>query len=207
MQHVHINFPQHKKKKREYRHSQIIPSSLWHNFKKLGNIRCYKRDPSNIQPVAASVVALEPSSNDAGDKTPSDYAWTASERRVGLHLGQRLNAAYNGRLNGACSESQQPLKSRLNGVWMPFGTAPENDPSTAPKRCRNDAFWSPTWRHWLAEWRPALLRSLEVAPEWRSSRRCHLLCSPMTLRVAWLGAHNNAKAVLLTSMRRCLIVA
>ena len=111
-------------KKREYRHSQIIPSSLWHNFKKLGNIRCYKRDPSNIQPAAASVAALEPSSNDAGDETPSEYAWRESEHRVGLHLGQclndacdgRLNGACNGRLNGACNRSQQPLKSHLNGV-------------------------------------------------------------------------------------------
>ena len=99
-------------KKREYRHSQIIPSSLWHNFKKLGNIRRFKRNPSNIQLAAVSVALPEPSSNDAGCEMPSDYAWTASEHCMGL----RLNGTCNGHLNGAYNGRQQPLQSHLNNV-------------------------------------------------------------------------------------------
>ena len=94
-----------------------------------------------------------------------------------------------------------------DSAWMLRGTTPENDALVAPKRPRNDDFWSPTQRRWLVEWRPALLWSSKVAPKWCSSRRRHLLCLPMTPRVASLGAHNSAKAALLAGMRRRLIAA
>ena len=177
-----------------YRHSQVIPSSLWHNFKKLGNIKRCKRDPSNIQPATVSIAMPKPSSPPA-------------VKRHQTTPGRRLNVAWDCAWDNTWMAPVTDASNPSNRTWTTSECRVGRHLKMALQWHQNDAFWSPTRCHWLADWRPALLRSPEVAPEWHSSRRHHLLYSPTTPRAAWLGAHNSAKAALLTDMRRCLIVA